>query len=399
MLVNFSFKNFRSFRDEMTLSMEAANIQELSSAVMKAGDGELLPVAVMYGANSSGKSNVLKALKAMRDVLLHSVKLNPKDKLEADPFMLDLTSQKEPTSFEIQFIIGESRYRYGFDYTIDEIIAEWLYEKRVGEREFELFLRSGSEFKISKTRFAEGIGKETATPSNRLFVSLVAQLNGTVSQSILEWFSGIEYMSGLDGEEYSNRTLEIILDHEKKSYEMMAFLYKLNLGIEGIIVVIDDSEDTLMSSKTVHNILDKKGHKIEQKYFQTEKMESEGTKKMIEIAGPIFDAILNGKILIVDELDAKLHPFLTRKIIGLFMDKLVNKKGAQLIFATHDTNLLNLQYLRRDQIWFTEKDKTDSTELYSLVEFRDESGKKVRNDRSIEKDYINGRFGAIPFIN
>lgn len=120
---------------------------------------------------------------------------------------------------------------------------------------------------------------------------------------------------------------------------------------------------------------------------------------MIEIAGPIVDAILNGKILVVDELDAKLHPFLTRNIIGQFMNKSVNFKGAQLIFATHDTNLLNLQYLRRDQIWFTEKDNADSTELYSLVEFRDEAGKKVRNDRSIEKDYINGRFGAIPFMN
>ena len=128
-------------------------------------------------------------------------------------------------------------------------------------------------------------------------------------------------------------------------------------------------------------------------------MESEGTKKIIEIAGPIFDAILNGKILIVDELDAKLHPFLTRKIISLFMDKGINSKGAQLIFATHDTNLLNIQYLRRDQIWFTEKDKSDSTDLYSLVEFRDDAGNKVRNDRNIEKDYINGRFGAIPFMS
>jgi len=108
---------------------------------------------------------------------------------------------------------------------------------------------------------------------------------------------------------------------------------------------------------------------------------------------------VNGKILIVDELDAKLHPFLTRKIINLFMDKSVNINNAQLIFATHDTNLLNIQYLRRDQIWFTEKNRADSTDLYSLVEFRDEAGNKVRNDRNIEKDYINGRYGAIPFMS
>ncbi len=113
----------------------------------------------------------------------------------------------------------------------------------------------------------------------------------------------------------------------------------------------------------------------------------------------LVDAILSGKILVIDELDAKLHPFLTRKIILLFMDSKINRNGAQLIFATHDTNLLNLQYMRRDQIWFTEKNKTDSTELYSLVEFRDDAGNKVRNDRNIEKDYINGRYGAIPFMS
>lgn len=399
MLVNFSFKNFRSFRDEMTLSMEAANIQELSFALMKGGDSEMLPVAVMYGANSSGKSNVLKALKAMRDVLLHSVKLNPKDKLDADPFMLDLSSQKEPTSFEIQFIIGESRYRYGFDYTVNGIVAEWLYEKRVGEREFELFLRSGSEFKISKTRFAEGIGKETATPANRLFVSLVAQLNGKVAQSILDWFSDIEYMSGMDGKGYAGRTLEMLFLNQSGSNEIRSFFESANLGFSELDVDRDTLDAGKMKSETVHRFYDADGNLAGVRNFQTDKMESEGTKKMIEIAGPIFDAILNGKILIVDELDAKLHPFLTRKIIGLFMDKSVNNKGAQLIFATHDTNLLNLQYLRRDQIWFTEKDKTNSTELYSLVEFRDEAGKKVRNDRSIEKDYINGRFGAIPFMS
>lgn len=399
MLVNFSFKNFRSFRNEMTLSMEAANIQELSSALMKAGDSAMLPVAVMYGANSSGKSNVLKALRAMRDVILHSVKLNPKDKLDADPFMLDLTSLEEPTSFEIQFIIGESRYRYGFDYTVNEIVAEWLYEKRVGEREFELFLRSGNEFKISKTRFAEGIGKEAATPANRLFVSLVAQLNGKVAQSILDWFSDIEYMSGMDGNSYAGKTLEMLFLNQGGSDEIRSFFESANLGFSKLDVNIDTLDDRKMKSETVHRLYDSKGNFVGARNFQTEKMESEGTKKMIEIAGPIFDAILNGKILVVDELDAKLHPFLTRKIIGLFMDKSVNSKGAQLIFATHDTNLLNLQYLRRDQIWFTEKDNTDSTELYSLVEFRDETGKKVRNDRSIEKDYINGRFGAIPFMS
>ena len=383
----------------MTLSMVAAPIQELSAAVVKTCDEELLPVAVMYGANSSGKSNVLKALKGMRDVLLNSVKLNPKDRLEAEPFSLDLTSGNEPTSFEIQFTLNGSRFRYGFDYTAEAVIAEWLYEKRPGEREFELFLRSGNEFKISKTRFAEGLGKQSATPDNRLFVSLVAQLNGKVSQAILDWFSNIDYMSGMDGKGYAGKTLEMLFLKQNGASEITRFFEETNLGFMELDVETENGDEKNMKSETVHSIYDDEGNDVGVRRFPTEKMESEGTKKIIEIAGPIFDAILNGKILIVDELDAKLHPFLTRKIISLFMDKGINSKGAQLIFATHDTNLLNIQYLRRDQIWFTEKDKSDSTDLYSLVEFRDDAGNKVRNDRNIEKDYINGRFGAIPFMS
>lgn len=398
MLVNFTFKNFRSFRDEMTLSMEAASIQELSGSVVKSCGEDLLPVAVIYGANSSGKSNVLKALKAMRDVLLNSVKLNPKDRLESDPFSLDLTSAAEPTSFEIQFTLNGTKYRYGFEHTSESIIAEWLYEKRPGEREFELFLRSSDEFKISKSRFAEGIGKQDATPGNRLFVSLVAQLNGKVSQAILDWFSSVEYMSGMDGKGYAGETLRTIFYQQAGNEEIMNLLFQTHLGFDGIQVNMNIGDEDSVESKTIHKIYGADGNIVGTKEFPTDKMESEGTKKMIEIAGPIVDAIRLGRILIVDELDAKLHPFLTRKIIGLFMDKEFNKNGAQLIFATHDTNLLNIQYLRRDQIWFTEKDKSDSTELYSLVEFRDESGNKVRNDRNIEKDYINGRYGAIPFM-
>ncbi|MDE6337953.1 MAG: ATP-binding protein [Muribaculaceae bacterium] len=398
MLVNFTFKNFRSFREEATLSMEAAPIQELSEAVVKNCDEQLLPVAVIYGANSSGKSNVLKAMKAMRDVLLNSVKLNPKERMDTDPFCLDTTSSEEPTSFEIQFTIGNSKFRYGFDYVADAILTEWLYEKRIGEREFELFLRSGNEFKISKTRFSEGMGKQDSTPGNRLFVSLVAQLNGKLSQMILDWFYNMEYMSGMDGNGYAGKTLEMLYLNKEGADEIKRFFNESNLGFNNLNIE-QSAREKKIKSESAHNIYGPDGKLIGIKNFPTDKMESEGTKKIIEITGPIIDAILSGKTLIVDELDAKLHPFLTRKIIGLFMDQSINQNGAQLVFATHDTNLLNIRFLRRDQIWFTEKDATENTELYSLVEFRDDSGNKVRNDRNIEKDYINGRYGAIPFMS
>jgi len=278
--------------------MEEAPIQELSDTVVKSCDEELLPVAVMYGANSSGKSNVLKALKAMRDVLLNSVRLNPKDRLDAEPFALDLTSGDEPTSFEIQFTLNGSRFRYGFDYTTEAIIAEWLYEKRPGEREFELFLQSGNEFKISKTRFAEGLGKQSATPDNRLFVSLVAQLNGKVSQAILDWFSNIDYMSGMDGNGYAGKTLEMLFLRQNGASEITRFFEETNLGFMELDVEPINGDEKKMKSETVHCLYDADGNNVGVRRFPTKKMESEGTKKIIEIAGPIFDAILNGKYAI-----------------------------------------------------------------------------------------------------
>lgn len=423
MLVNFTFKNFRSFRDEKTLSMEATSIKELKESVTQKGTYKLLPAAVMYGANSSGKSNVLFALFAMRNIVLDSVKLNPKDKLDFDPFALDLVSAENPTSFEIQFIHNDVKYRYGFDYNRTRICSEWLYEKKMGEREFNLFLREADDFEISKTRFSEGLGKENSTPGNRLFISLVAQLNGSKSLSILDWFHNCNYLSGMNSQGYEGFTLRMFSEHLKGCDQALDFFHRTQLGFNDLIIkekpFSDDvfqkiplvteeikrnlkeklQGETIVEPKTTHTIYDVQGNAVGESTFDKDKMESEGTKKVIEMSGPIFDTLLKGKLLIVDELDAKLHPLLTRSILQLFMDAETNPNGAQLIFATHDTNLLNLAYLRRDQIWFTEKDKTESSDLYSLVEFRDETGTKVRNDRSVEKDYINGRYGAIPFMN
>ncbi len=419
MLVNFTFQNFRSFRDEKTLSMEAGSIKELQESVFQKSIYQLLPAAVMYGANSSGKSNVLLALRTMRSVLLGSVRLNPNDKLYFQPFKLDLTSVNNPTSFEIQFLLGEVKYRYGFDYDQTHICKEWLYEKCVGEREFNLFLRADDEFKVSKTRFPEGLGKEKATPSNRLFVSLVAQLNGAKSMRILNWFNSCNFLSGMDSQEYEGFTLQMFSEHKEGCEQALDFFHHVQLGFNELLVTEKPfSEDKLfgkmqlpeelmeklkgkkiMEAKTSHNVYNEQGEISRIGTFDKDEMESEGTKKIIEMSGPIFDTLRFGKVLIVDELDAKLHPLLTRSVLQLFMNRKTNAHGAQLVFATHDTNLLNLDYLRRDQIWFTEKDKTESTDLYSLLEFKDENGIKVRNDRSVQKDYINGRYGAIPFLD
>ena len=419
MFVNFTVNNYRSFKLERTFSMEASSIKEHKDSVINEGKYSLLPIAVFYGANSGGKSNLILAIATMKNMVMRSVRLNEGDMLPYDPFALDETSGSRPTMFEIQFIQNEVLYRYGFEYNRTEIISEWLYEKRFGEKEYELFVRSKDLIDVSRKRFPEGVGKEDLTNSNRLFLSLVAQLKGEKANSIMGWFRDCNVLSGIETGGYEAFSLRMFLEHLNGADEAQEFFKTLQLGFTRFAVkkvdipkeAIENAPDVIKSQLekdlvtgsfvepiTTHNVYDEKGLVVGERNFHKNQMESEGTKKVIEMSGPIFDTLNEGKTLIVDELDAKLHPLLTRNIVLLFMDPERNAKGAQLIFATHDTNLLDLEILRRDQIWFAEKDKVESTDIYSLVEFKDEDGKKVRNDRDIKKDYIRGRYGAIPFI-
>ena len=419
MLVNFTVKNYRSFKQERTFSMEASSIKEHKESVTTKGKYNILPLAVFYGANSGGKSNLIEAISTMRRIVISSVRLNEGDKLPYDPFALDEISESQPTFFEIQFLGGEVLYRYGFEYDKDEIVSEWLYEKCFGEKEYELFVRSRDMIEVSPRRFPEGEGKEDLTNPNRLFLSLVAQLKGEKANSVMGWFRTCNVLSGIDSEVYEGFTLRMFLEHLNGADQAQDFFRQLQLGFTRFTVkkvdipkdVLEKAPDAIktqlerdMSSGgfvepfTTHNVYSEEGRIVGERNFHKNKMESEGSKKVIEMSGPIFDTLNEGKTLIVDELDAKLHPLLTRNIVLLFMDPQRNPKGAQLIFATHDTNLLDLDVIRRDQIWFAEKDKVESTDIYSLVEFKDVDGKKVRNDRDIKRDYIRGRYGAIPFI-
>lgn len=415
MLVNFTVKNFRSFKHERTFSMEASSIKEHKESIKIVNKHKVLPLAVIYGANSSGKSNLIKALGCMTQIVMNSVRLNDSDTIPYDPFALDEVSEQKPTFFEIQFIKDNSLFRYGFEYTPKEIISEWLYEKRFGEKEYNLFLRSRGFISMSNTRFKEGVGKTDLTNANRLFVSLVAQLKGAVSKQVMDWFASCNVLSGLDSEAFEGFTLGMFAEKNKGVDQALAFFKKLQLGFNSFVVkrstfandVVEKApndikekirEGKIVDTFTIHNVYNENGDVVKEKLFDELDMESEGTKKVIEMSGPIFDTLNEGRVLVVDELDAKLHPLLTRNIVLLFMNPEINKNNAQLVFATHDTNLLNLKLLRRDQIWFAEKDKCDSTDIYSLVEFKDDNGDKVRNDRNIEKDYIAGRYGAIPFI-
>ena len=414
MLINFSFGNFRSFRDIKSLRMEAGRVEDLSDSVIEKDGFRLLPVAAIYGANSSGKSNVIKALGLFREIVKDNDKLRSDKSIFQDSFMLDEEGRKSPTVFEIQFLLDSVVYRYGFEYLTTEIVSEWLYERKIepNSKEHVLFEREGEDFTISTKYFPEGKNKKELRTKNRLFLSLVAFLNGEVSQKLIKYLSHCNTISGLESDSYERLSLKMI-EHQSEGYqEAMELFKKLDLGFTAIEVEEKElpgglieklaalpnfdlkelQEQRIYQTYTTHNVYNKKGKIVKQTKFRANHNESNGTNKVISFSGPLFNTLLKGKVLFVDELDAKLHPMLTRAIVRLFMDKETNPKGAQLVFTTHDTHLLDKEYLRRDQVWFTEKDATEASDLYSLLEF------KERNDRNFEKNYIQGRYGAIPFI-
>ena len=401
MLLSFTVGNFRSFKESKTFSMKAASIQEHKDFVRESNNTKLLPVAAVYGANSSGKSNLLSALKTMKNTLLSSVKTNPTEKLKTDTFKLDEEYPQKPTLFDAVFSTNETTYRYGFEYTETTITGEWLYTVN-NDREKNLFIRNSEGIGISKD-FPEGKDKEEATAENRLFLSLVAQLNGKTSLAVMKWFEDLRVMSGAYDSDFQKYSYDYLFADDPKSQLAQTFINKMDLGFTSIrkADTEDDKKGPLDSEskpKTGHKVLRKDGSFTEA-FFSNDEMESEGTKKIINMSGPIVDSLLNGGILVVDEFDAKLHPLLTKKIIGIFNSPKTNPYNAQLIFATHDTNLLSNKIFRRDQIWFAEKNREDeSTDIYPLSEIKEQNGDKIRNDRIYEKDYINGKYGAIPYL-
>lgn len=419
MIVQFTVGNFLSFNAKQVLNLEAKGISELKTNICTFKAEKILRSMVIYGANSSGKSNLIKAMERMREVVLSSVRLNDSDELEYSPFLLSIETDSLPTFFEIIFWKESIRYRYGFEYNLRQIENEWLFAGKSEKSEKTLFIRTIEGIAVD-AKYKEGEGIESKTNNNRLFVSLVAQLGGPISKQILEFFKNYNVLSGLDHNDYKGFTTRMLHKNLNGCEESVELYQKLKLGFQDIKAIESDfnlSEipenlpDELriklvkdltgkrnISLKTVHNKYDKKGEIVDFVLFDKLKNESEGTNKIIDLSGPIFDTLKFGKVLIIDELDAKLHPLITMRIVELFNSPISNTKNAQLIFATHDTNLLGEELFRRDQIWFTEKDEHEQTELYSLYDFNLPDGSKVRNDSNLEKNYIRGRYGAIPFI-
>ena len=427
MLIEFSVQNFRSIKEKQTFSMvpssynkelaDDGNIKPVTKKI------SLLPTAALYGANSSGKSNLLNAMGRMHNIVVNSVRRNAGDELPYDPFALDENFASAPTEFQATFFMNGKTYRYGFAYDRNEIKNEWLWEK-THIKEYMLFTRNGNKFSLG-SRFKEGIGKESMTTANRLFLSLVAQLNGKTSIQILYWFQKFSIISGISNRKYRNYSIKMLLNNDGKATASKRFLSQMDLGFSNLRPQEQDINESIFPANipetikesflkehanekmylvdSVHKVLLRDGT-ISHQPFDFEKMESDGTIKIFDLSGPIIDTLMNGYTLIIDELDAKLHPLLTKRIVNIFNSEKGNPYNAQLIFATHDTNLLNIDTLRRDQIWFIDKDKKDEASrlnrLSDMMILKKNEDRKVRKDQVFEKDYLVTKlYGALPEID
>lgn len=418
MLLEFTIGNFLSIKDKKTLSLEATSIKEhLGTNVVKLDRFQLLRGAVIYGANAGGKSNFIKAMSTMRRIVKQSFDASSTDELGITPFLLSTDTSNKPSFFEILFLIGTVRYRYGFEVDNTSVKSEWLFESKI-KSEKPLFIREGDGIDVSQG-FKEAKDLEEKTRENALFLSVLDQFNGTTAKSIMKWFSNFITISGLSHERYKNVTFKMLEDENIKP-QLLDFYKRLDLGFDEIDLekkpfeakdftklfneefakqfLSDIEGKSKIDIKTIHKKYNNENEVVGFEKFDMRRQESSGTNKVFNISGPVFDVLKNGGVLIIDELDASLHPLITLTITKLFNSSEFNKTNAQLIFATHDTNLFEYGHYRRDQIYFVEKDVYGASDIYSLVEYKEDGGKKVRKDRSFEKDYIQGRYGAIPFI-
>ena len=314
---------------------------------------------------------------------------------------------------------GEYCYRYGFRYNLERIVEEWLFRKTTPRsKEQMLFVRNEEGICVEENNFPEGVGYEEKTNDNRLFLSLCQQLGGEMSRQVISWFqSDFNVISGLNNQQYRSYSKLFFHKKEQSSVDALKFFQKLRLGFNSILTHEEEpnipsdlpTELRAMFQKeiqgkksieldSVHNIYSDKGKVVGSVNFSFEERESSGTNKLFDLSAPIFDTLYTGATLVIDELDTKMHPLISQYIIELFNNHETNPKNAQLIFTTHDTHLLSQKILRRDQIWFTEKDSQEQTDLYSLMDIVLPDGTKPRNDANYERNYIAGRYGAIPYI-
>jgi AAA15 family ATPase/GTPase len=420
MLVQFRVENHRSLRDEQVLSLVATRVgsQDDERLIRPKGLGEaLLPAVALYGANGSGKSNLMSALDFMREAVLGSYRLwEPKSGTPQEPFVLS-NKEAESSLYEVDIMVEGVRYRYGFVISAPRVEEEWLYAWPHGRRQV-LFQREGENFEFGKHMHGENEAIKSLTRANSLYLSTAAQNNQTQLMGIFGWFREIRFelrrgaTRSLDpthtttlGDLFGTRRQLSLFQEDNDAYahDRDAIVRLMQAADVGILdLKATDRENFRRERGSFRRVVGK-----EHDFFFLHKSqfraawlpldwESSGTITLLGIATRLVAVLREGGMLCIDELEASLHPMLALEILRLFNDPKHNPRGAQLIFTTHDTNLLGNALgdppLRRDQIWFTEKDETGATKLYPLTDFH------PRKEENLERGYLQGRYGAIPFL-
>lgn len=422
MLIEFRVENHRSLRDEQVLTMEAAprvgDADDPRPRQVAGHDKPLLPAAVLYGANASGKSNVLSAMTFMRDAVRWSFReWEPDGGVPRDSFRWSDKRSAE-SNYEIEFLAHETRFQYGFSLSDSHVSEEWMYCWPNGRKQL-WFERVGQEFKFGEHLEGPNETIQRVTRPNSLFLSAAAQNNHDQLLSVYWWFRQIYPVNLLNGRNavFSSRhfTIEALLRESRSGFEQQSlfpdfeFEHK-DLSLETIartqirdllkaadlgIVDIRVTKDKASNGRTVQRIYLLHLDGDEDAWLPLEE-ESRGTQTLFGMITPIYYALMNGGLLLIDELESSLHPLLGQAIVQMFNSPESNPHNAQLVFTTHDTNLLGTTLgeppLRRDQIWFTEKDKQGATKLYPLTDY------KPRKEENLERGYLQGRYGAIPFL-
>lgn len=397
MLCQFTVKNFKSIRDEVTFDMQATAISEHEDKIIKDKDGELfLPVSAIYGPNGGGKSNVLSALHTLSAKVLRPLyatgdreeHLFQMKRLAIEPFAFSNVKRKEPTEFELFFRTKKAEYRYILQAKKDIVVYESLERIKLDTgRRSSLFSRDEKGI-ILKGIFSKFKVSEELSETLLLLSYLgITYKKNEVVKDIIEWFQyGIDFLN------YGNPSQELMMAIANTSNVKSLVLEMIReMDLDIVDFRIEEKDDDKIEVFTKHLV---DGFEAELNLNE----ESSGTKKLFGMLPFIADSLLCGTTLIIDELDAKIHPVLLRHIIMMFNDMSVNRNGAQLIFTSHDLSTMISDIFRRDEIWFVAKGKGENSKLYSLVEFRNDKGKAVRKDAKFDKQYLEGKYGADPYL-
>ena len=384
MLIQFTIENHRSIKDSAVISFAAATKDKsLNHYLLHPNDKRvLLPALGLYGANAAGKSNVLHSLSTMQDMVIgEASKLSKGQKLPWEPF----GGNDNPTAFEVAYFYQGIRYVYGFSYDANKIRTEYLYYWPNG-REALIFSREDGQYEF-RENVQEQITLSNRTPDNKLYLVSSNDWNLPQTESAYKWFREKLTFVAVQATS-STETIARIVSGDEQKARILKELLLADLGITDVTIKNTGKTPVIM---TTHRIIAEDGSK---EYFQLQMdQESAGTQRFFARIGGWLQALEAGSLLVVDEIEDSLHPLLTKRLIEMVQDNALNTNGAQLLFTTHDAMLLDLNFFRRDQIWFAEKDdKSCATQVYSLASFSPRKGENIR------KGYLQGRFGAIPFI-